>query len=164
MTAGAVPPLAERRKPGLSVTLDGPRDPRRCQACGARHTEIRPLERWLEHDEWDRVPVKPAVVVLCSMCSRRLIDPHPRLYRQLADGESFPGCMGICVRCAFREGVACGCPEAKVNGGPGVKVEWTEAPIYAHVDGVRNGRRYGETRWLFSGPPIRCSGRAEVVS
>lgn len=156
------PTLAERSQPGLSATLEGPRDPRRCQSCGASHSILTPLARWLEHDEWDRVPDRPGVVVLCRECSDRLIEPHARLYRQLDPGEPFPGCMSVCLDCVRRDGTSCTSLVAKLNGGPGLDYEHTVKPMWAHIDGVRGGRRFGETRWLYTGRVLSCSGKETV--
>lgn len=157
----SMPSLAERVQPGLVETLAGPRDPRRCQSCSTGHSPANPLARWLEHDEWDRVPERgPRVVVLCRRCSGRLIEPHPRLYRQLANGEPFPGCMGLCLACAHRDGVHCTSPAAKVNGGEGISFEYSEAPYRAHIYcGGRSGRSGWRT--FFPGRVVGCSAREE---
>lgn len=151
-----VPPLAVRQQPGLSETLTGPRAPQFCQSCGQHHSALTPLTRWLEHDEWDRLPTKPAVVVLCQQCAKRLIEPHHRLYRALPNGASFPGCMSICVRCRFRDGVACSNPAARTNGGPGLSMRWETAPTTAHLN-YGGGR--GEWTHVYFGPVLECSGR-----
>ncbi|MGN6109521.1 MAG: hypothetical protein ACTHU0_30720 [Kofleriaceae bacterium] len=121
---------------------------------------MRPLERWLEHDPWDRLPAKPDVVVLCATCSARLIEPHPRLYRQLENGAPFPGCMSVCLDCQFREGVSCSAPAAKLNGGAGLTLEWDEPPFFGHVCGGRGrGHRGCQQLAIYRGPVRRCSGK-----
>lgn len=156
MSAATAPSLAERQAPGLSETLIGPRDPRRCQRCAAEHTKANPLARWLEHDEWDRVPDHPVVVVLCQRCSSKVIEPHARLYRCLDSGEPFPGCMRICLDCKHRDGTSCRNPEAKINGGPGVQYEHSVKPIFAHIC---FGRGRGESRYFWTGRVLGCSGK-----
>jgi len=110
----------------------------------------------VEHDAWDRLPTKPVVVVLCRACGDRLIEPHPRLYTKLDAGAPFPGCMGICLDCRYREGVACSSPLARVNGGAGVELEWEKEPIAAHLN-YGGGR--SEFKHIYSGPAIACSGK-----
>jgi hypothetical protein len=115
--------------------------------------------RWLEYDEWDRLPTKPAIVVLCGRCSSLLIDSHPRLYHELEPHAPFPGAMAICVGCGQRSGVSCMSPLAKVNGGPGVEIKYALAPTHAHVCGSRRGGgRFSEWRSVYYGPPTSCSG------
>ena len=154
--APPLPPLADRQRPGLSETLIGPKDPRVCQSCATPNHPGNPLARWLEHDPNDTLPPKPVVVVLCARCSGRLIEPHPRLYRPVDNGAPFPGCMGVCVTCRFRDGVACTNPLAKLNGGPGLAMTWEKPPVSAHL--CYGGGR-SEFKTIFSGPVKSCSGR-----
>lgn len=153
------PPLAEREKPGLSETLDGRRHPAYCQSCSARHAPENPVSRWLEHDPWDRISEHPVVVVLCRACSKGLIDPHPRLYRELDAGHAFPGAMGICVGCVLRHGTACTSPKAKLNGGEGLQFTWKTPPRYVHLKVAKPG--VSGFRYLFDGPVLTCSDRSE---
>ena len=153
--AAPVPPIAEREKPGLSLTLAGPRDPRLCQSCGVPHHPGNPLARWLEADSRDAFTVASRVVVLCRRCSDRTIEPHARLYEPLPNGAAFAGCMSVCIRCNHRSGVRCESPELKSNGGPGLKVAWEHEPLAAFVDYAGGGAL---TRF-YSGPVVDCSGR-----
>lgn len=126
------PPLAERQKPGLSVTLPYPRRLDTCQACGigADMFGAELLQRWQECDAWDQPT--PAVVVLCEPCGKRLIDPHPRLYVALHPWEPMPGAMLLCDGCTLQRDLACTSPAAKANGGPGVELQYP-APIRGFV-------------------------------
>lgn len=152
--------LEERRQPGLSRTLTGPRAPTRCQACSARHEETNPLGRWIEHDEWDK-PL-PIVVVLCRRCSGQLIEPHPRLYRALTNGEPYPGAMSICVRCPARRGLTCTSPAFSRNRSDGgtLRYEFSEPPYSAHLNMGRSGA--SGFYWFFPGRVIDCSGRPMI--
>lgn len=141
-----MPSLEERQRPGLSQTLrERVTIPCRCQACGGNDT----LRRWLEHDPNDQPT--PVIVVLCRLCSEKLIEPHPRLYRALQDNQPWTGCMGICVRCVHRRGNACQHPDAKANGGPGIAIT-IKAPIRVILcpGGPAN---------LWDEPATACSGR-----
>ena len=114
--------------PQLSEDLAGPRDPRLCQACGAAGD----VRAWQEHDARDRPAIR--IVVLCRSCSKRLIGPHPRLYRPLGVNEPFPAAMGLCLDCRFRDGVNCTHWRNKATGGPGLYPGITiAAPHRAHV-------------------------------
>lgn len=148
--ATTVPPLAERERPGLSATLAGPVAPDRCQSCGAGEPPVTTdvdrvlerqgclrLERWIECDAWDRDT--PTVVVLCARCSARLIERHPRLYKALGPDTPHPGCMRICLDCRLRDGTRCTHPDAKANGGPGVRLGFDRPPVRGHVCGRGRG-------------------------
>lgn len=117
MTALKIPPLEERKKPGLSATLHFFPTPDVCQSCGSSDE----LVRWRECDEWDQPTM--AVVVLCAKCSRKLIEKHPRMYHRLQEFEPFPGSMTLCMDCPMREGVSCKSPIAKHNGGAGMRID-----------------------------------------
>lgn len=147
--AVAVPSLEERKKPGLSVTLAGPKHPARCQSCArwgddpnceahaidkvVRNAPIG-LLRWVECDANDKPTT--VVVVLCVQCSERLIEPHHRQYRQVSPSEPRPGTMLVCLNCRLRNGVMCTSPAAKANGGPGIHFTYEKPPIRAMVDGT----------------------------
>lgn len=152
-----VPPLAEREKPGLSVTLTGPIAPDRCRACGAPHVAAVPLARWVECDAWDRPTT--TVVVLCRRCSDRLIEPHARLYHPLGKREPHAGAMSVCLQCAHRAGTSCRSPLAKFNGGPGLDYGWKDGKrpetvvAYCRPGGCRRIT-------LWPGRVETCSGRA----
>jgi hypothetical protein len=117
----AVPPLVERQQPGLSDTLHHFPDPQYCQACGSPDC----LSKWRECDPFDKPTM--VVVVLCDRCSKKLIDPHPRLYIALQQHEPFPGVMQICIDCPMRRGVSCYSPLAKHNGGTGMRIDGARA-------------------------------------
>lgn len=158
--SAGVPPLSERQKPGLSVTLSAhPRRPDTCQGCGvtADPTDGIALRVYLECDEWDR-PTAPAVlVVLCPECDARHIDAHPRLYKRLDPSAPNLGVMGLCMACDHRDGVRCTNSLSKGNGGPGMEVRYIREPVIAFVrcsPPSQSGRRV-----LFPGPPVSCAGR-----
>lgn len=135
--------------PKLSVFLEGPRHPERCQSCGAAGD----LRRWREHDNEDRPT--PVVVVLCRKCEDRLIETHPRLFSPLDRNEPHAGSMALCVDCIHRVGVRC--PLAKHNGGPGVLIT-TPRPSDVHVCRRGKGARSGWIKW-YPGPPKACDRR-----
>lgn len=112
----------------LTDITGGDKHPLVCQSCGGSHRLrvgnglIRlTLSRWQECDHNDQPEQK--IVVLCNVCSKRVIEPHPRLYHQLHYNTPWPGCMDICVDCRFRSGIKCVHPAAKVNGGAGVMLK-----------------------------------------
>lgn len=174
--------------PRLSETLIGPRHPLMCQSCGREQvgpsdemvipqevlegdpasidalTQIIEREAapapgiyaWQEHDEDDQP--EPIVVMLCTDCSERLIGPHPRLYRRLARNEPCAGIMDLCLECAFRAGVRCTSPEARINGGPGLEFDH-DPPISGHVC-YRTGRCVFYT--IYPNPVRTCSGRHPI--
>lgn len=149
--APSPPPLAERRKPGLSETLPGLPRPDRCKGCG----ESADLLAWSECNEWDE-PQRPAILlVLCQRCSDRLINAHPRLYLRVDRLEPRPGIMALCVDCLFRRGLQCAHPKLKANGGAGLEVQFPQ-PSMMHLN-YGGGR--GEWRNFYPGPPTACAGR-----
>ena len=112
---------------------------------------------WQEHDDLDQP--EPIIVMLCTACSDRLIEPHPRLYRRLERNEPCPGIMSLCLECAFHAGVRCLCPEAHINGGPGLRLEH-DPPISTHLNyGVGRG---GATFTVYPNPVRSCSGWQSV--
>lgn len=155
--AQPAPPIAERRKPGLSVSLPFPRRPDTCQGCGLCLAPLDgvTLEVWEESDEWDQPQHPPVLVILCAGCSRRVIEPHPRLYRQLDRNAPNLGAMALCVGCKKREGLTCLASIARQNGGPGMPIEYEKTPTRYHV----RGGGFSGYRWLYSGPVIKCGGR-----
>lgn len=171
MSAYPVPPLVERKKPPLSATLPYVPHPHICQSCGATEEDssttyeqllksrgaIVPFQRWKECDEWDKPTA--TVVILCPKCSKKLIDPHPRLYIPLSLFEPFPGVMELCVGCRLRDRVACMSPLAKHNGGPGMKIDFPE-PVVAHLNRGAGGRSGFEK--LYTKEPTACAGRELV--
>lgn len=132
--------------PRLSTTLPHAQHPRRCQACNAVN-EVWILERWQEHDDND-LP-EPVIVVLCQTCSKWLIEPHPRLYRQLQRNEPFPGVLDLCVGCRHRDGTRCTSPDLKVNGGEGVAI-LIKKPDTFHVRASKSYRSGWRKMWTES--------------
>lgn len=147
------PPLSERQKPGLSRTLTYQRHPEICQGCGEHQHDVQ-LRRWRECDAWDK-PTR-RVVVLCEPCSKREIDKHPRLYIALQPNEPAIGTMRLCIDCTWRRGVDCAHPDAKPNGGAGLKIT-SPKPIAAFLCPG------GLTR-LWQPGTIECAGRTEAAS
>jgi len=152
--------------PRLSVDLTGPKDPDECQACGGQY--VLPgdcayrgeFQRWQEHDDND-LP-EPIIVVLCETCSDRLIEKHPRLYRQLQGFEPWPGSELICRGCVHRIGVSCRHPDLKANGGTGLHLTMPP-PSVAFMDGTRGGRRAGWRETIYLAPGVTdCAGRVAI--
>lgn len=156
MTTKAPPPIEERRKPGLSQTLPFPRELGCCQSCGqtADPSDGVALRKWRECDEWDKAT--RVIVVLCTRCSKRLIDPHPRLYVATSWDEPVPGAMELCVSCVHQAGLACLHPLLKANGGPGLEVRFPQ-PVRGFLCGPRVGGPF--VQW--TGKPSACAGREE---
>lgn len=161
MTA-SMPPLSERQKPPLSVTLDPSAQlfpweihPNVCQSCGEKGVL---LHRWRECDEYDKPTM--TVVVLCVRCEKKLIEPHPRLYIPLDMYAPFPGIMRICLDCPRRSGVSCTSPLAKHNGGRGVRITGPR-PTQAHIKA--GGGRGGWIK-IYSGEATDCAGKQESLA
>lgn len=145
--------------PKLSETLDF-HDPLRCQHCG----QLAPLDTseplvtpdltvWCECDEDDQPTA--VFVALCPRCADRIIEPHPRLYKQMAKNEPAPGAMPICRDCPARDDFRCTSRLARFNGGPGMKYE----PEGSMVHICRSPRRLSGWHYIASGPVARCSGK-----
>lgn len=153
-TTADVPLKIREQWPKLSADLPYPRSPVSCQSCGqVDDSDVCALERWIECDEWDRVT--KTLVVLCSPCSRRLIDPHPRLYMHVDAREPRPGSFPLCADCRLREDLRCTSPRAKANGGPGVEVT-VKAPTSVHLN-YGGGR--GRFAQMWSQWPTACAQR-----
>lgn len=135
--------------------LPGPKSPVHCQKCGMMKTAPTALTAWQEHDHHDKPEFK--VVMLCGDCKKRIIEPHPRLYRALRPFHPWPGIMQLCLECKFREGVSCTHPNAKANGGQGVKITFPE-PTRGFVD----GGKYSGPVIFWAGHPTACEQREEV--
>ena len=154
------PPLAERERPGLTVTLTGPRDLEHCHSCGRPGTleagERDELLRWIECDPWDRHDHASPIVVLCPPCGSRLIEPHPRLYVQLLPCEPRAGAIPLCIGCRHLDGVRCASPLARINGGPGMSIK-APKPMMAHV--CRSPRSQSGFVKLYRAWPRECTGR-----
>lgn len=148
-----VPPIEQRRQPGLSLSLPYPRRLDQCQSCGVR-LAFADLRRWRECDEFDRPT--PMIVVLCERCEKKLISAHARLYMQIVPNEPVPGAMSLCIGCRHGVNVACGSPLPKANGGAGLPVH-QKAPIEAILCPG------GLTR-IYQVAPERCDGRDVEVA
>jgi len=108
---------------------------------------------WQEHDSHDEP--EPIAVMLCTTCSKRLIDPHPRVYVRIPRRAPFPGIMDLCIDCRFRAGVTCTHPDRVSNGGKGLQID--AAPgMWAHARTAVGGR----TLTLYAYPPRACAERA----
>jgi hypothetical protein len=143
--------------PKLSETLAGRRSLVYCQSCGAAGSALR---AWQEHDEADQPT--PVAVMLCPACAERLIEPHPRLYRQLAAGEPFPGAMPCCHGCRHAVAMACRSPMLKANGGSGLPLKFpTPTQAIACGRGGKNGGCRHLTIWQ---GPVTCDGRESKES
>ena len=145
--------------------LPGERHPEICQQCGGvvfgdpsgdgKTRILVTLDRWQECDHNDRPENR--LIVLCNVCSKRMIEPHPRLYHRLSPNHPWPGCMAICVRCRWRDGVTCKHPSAKVNGGSGVMVTIGK-PIQGFIDGPKYRGRFTE----YPSPASDCKQREAI--
>lgn len=144
--------------------LPGEKHPQKCQLCGesdflfliAQTRKSYHLARWQEHDHNDRPEQR--LIVLCTKCSKRVIESHPRLYSELQDNQPWPGCMALCIDCKLRDGITCTSPKAKVNGGPGVIIT-VPKPSSALVDGPK----YRGPMLLWSHPPEKCSEKVQAI-
>ncbi len=112
---------------------------------------------WQEHDGRDQS--EHIAVMLCTRCSARLIDPHPRLYNRIPPNAPFPGVMELCVACRFRDGVRCTHPDLKANGGAGLMVD-ADPGAQAHVN---LGSGQGTFLTIYRDPPRACVGRDETL-
>ncbi len=110
---------------------------------------------WQEHDSRDEP--EPIAVMLCTRCSARLIDPHPRLYSRIPPNAPFAGIMELCVDCRFRDGVRCTHPDLKANRGTGLVVD-ADPGTRAHVN---LGGGQGTFLTIYREPPRACAGRQE---
>lgn len=138
--------------PRLSETLHY-YHPDRCAACNVGPTPD--LQLWQEHSRIDEPQVR--YVILCRACSDKIVDPHPRLYRQISRNTPAPGAMMICADCTKRTRLHC--PVAKANGGPGMTII-ADQPLTAFMDGADSkGRRRGWVAKLYSRPPSNCSAK-----
>lgn len=146
--------------PRLSETLTGPKSPDRCQACGCSGK----LTIWFEHDENDRP--EAIYIALCTPCSDRLIEPHPRLYNRTPAKAPLPGIMTLCLECRHRDGMRCHFANADGSPGPGLTIEH-EKPGVVFLDGRRGpkgGRRHGWHESIYFSDPTACTGREEETN
>ena len=110
---------------------------------------------WQEHDSRDEP--ESIAVMLCTTCSKRLITPHPRVYRRIPRRAPFPGIMDLCIDCRFRAGVTCTHPDRVSNGGEGLQID--AAPgMWAHARTAIGGR----TLTLYAYPPRACAEHETV--
>ena len=138
---------APEKFPRLSQTLKPFRDLNTCQQCGS----TRLVSRWQECDDNDKA--QAIVIVICKDCSR-IIEPHPRLYKQLGPNEPFPGTMKICVDCKFRDKAHCTHPRSVWNGGHGLRVD-IEKPTVAFV-------RPGGMKFIYHSEARDCDGKEKL--
>ncbi len=95
--------------------------------------------------------------MLCTTCSKRLITPHPRVYRRIPRRAPFPGIMDLCIDCRFRAGVTCTHPNRVSNGGEGLQID--AAPgMWAHARTAVGSR----TLTLYAYPPRACAEHETV--
>ncbi len=105
---------------------------------------------WQEHDGRDEP--ESIAVMLCTACSERLIDLHPRVYVRISRRAPFPGIMDLCIDCRHRAGVTCIHPDRLANGGPGLHID--AAPgMPAHARGYGSFTTYAY-------PPRACAGQS----
>jgi hypothetical protein len=142
--------------PKLSESLAGPKAPNRCQSCGCDGSEST-LEKWHECDQFDRPTA--VRVILCPACSKRIIEPHPRLFIEVPHFKPLAGACDICVGCRHRDGATCKSPGAAFNGGPGIHLIGPK-PTRMHV--LRRPARGSGWMEIYDGPARDCTGREEV--
>jgi len=137
----------EIKIPRLSETCSFQAWPQICWRCGA----AAPLSVWQEHDDCDRREM--IFVVLCASCAERVIEPHPRLYRQLGRNEPAPGVMRICGGCRHQVAARCRSPKAAANGGSGLRFPGPDGNVHLNFGG-------GRGQWLktWSAEPTECQG------
>jgi len=138
--------------PRLSETSSWIAWPQVCRRCGAAVE----LSVWQEHDDQDRREL--IFVVLCRRCAERVIEPHPRLYRELDQNEPAPGVMAICGQCRHQVAGRCRSPKAAANGGPGLRFPGPDSSGF--LDGVNKatGRRWGRPFRSWNREPVQCEG------
>ena len=98
------------------------------------------------------------IVVLCKPCADRIIEPHPRLYREMQANHPMPGAMLICEDCPSRAGMQCTSPVAAFNGGRGLEYE----PKGQMIHVCRSPRRQSGWVYLSDGPVTKCSGKEQA--
>lgn len=103
------------------------------------------------------------VVVLCARCSKKLIEPHARLYIQLQEHEPFPGVMEICVDCPMRKGVSCYSPLAKHNGGTGMRIDGVRASGGIFCGSRGRGHRGCQHARFYHGSATSCAGKQDSL-
>src|SRR3990167_1937811 len=146
------------RWPRLSEDLPHPRERNTCQNCG---TQVERPKRWRECDDEDKP--RATVVVLCTPCSNRLINPHPRLYMDMPEDQPVPGAMVICGACNFRDGLTCKHPDLTYNGGLGLKITYPQPVMYHACGRSKSGKRTGWSGVMYQGPPTDCAGLKPAI-
>ena len=114
------------------------------------------LTYWVECDDADEPT--PVFVVLCKGCADKIIEPHPRLYREQALDTPMPGVMPICADCLSRKGLRCLSPVAMFNGGPDPGLLFEPKGSMVHI--CRSPRRLSGWHYLMPGPVTSCNGKA----
>ena len=139
--------------PKLSETLTHRRERHRCQACDFCDDDDGTLVRpWLEHDERDKPTA--VVVMLCKTCSDKIIEPHPRLYREVEPMEPFPGQLRLCQGCKHQAALVC--TRSLLSGGPGVHLVFLK-PLDVHL--CRSPRSKSGWIKVWQGPVISCDSK-----
>jgi hypothetical protein len=140
--------------PRLSESLRTLSWPHRCQCCQCVNGS--PLSVWQEHDDADRPEL--IFVVVCATCADKIIEPHPRLYRQLGRNEPAPGVLGVCQHCRHQVAGRCRSPKARANGGEGLR--FPAPDVNVHLCRRGKGARSG---WLreWSEEVSSCEGFEE---
>lgn len=111
-----------------------------CNVCGK---PADALEAWRAHDERDRPIDGPRALVFLGAgdahkACRKKLDAHARLF---APDRGFAGHWPFCGPCTFRQGLECRNPDAKANGGAGVRVELAGIPATVCFGRGRGGCR-----------------------
>lgn len=123
-----------------------------CAKCGGCHL----LQRWQEHDDLDRP--EPKCVCLCKPCADRIIEPHPRLYRQVPDHHFLPGSASVCKGCRWQKHLSCTCPLAMFNGGAEPGLVFDPKPSMALIDSLSYRGPI-----CFEIPPVKtCNGKTHL--
>lgn len=103
---------------------------------------------------------EPIYFLLCAECAGAIIEPHPRLYRQLPPHAPAPGTMPICWNCRFRAGSGCQHAQSRARGGRGLRLDMP-SPTWGHMRTRRDpetGSR-SKTFVLYHGPVWGCDGK-----
>lgn len=131
---------------------------KRCQLCGftSKFNDICEFRMWAECDEQDR-PEPNNILILCkSKKCRKILDEHPRLYREVPWGAGGPGkFMLTCGDCKFRDKGTCTSPMLATNGGPGMEVRFARGLPVVHVSYSNGTGGYIGTN---NTPANRCAG------
>lgn len=140
--------------PRLSKDLPYQKGALCCGNCARSKDELpvnKTLDVWEECDHHDKR--EGIYIRLCEPCSKRLIEPHPRLYHHKQQHEPMPGAMPTCADCKLRDGLKCTSPLLKRNGGQGLPLSIPK-PVNAMVD----GSKYSGPMVLYMGP-VTCNAK-----